>query len=263
MRRSFVSVAVGGVILACLLAAGALSEAKGDPTIRGTVLDPEGNPVAGAEVRLRALHGKCTHRTGEQIPGRDVTDEHGRFELPAPPGDMEVYARHDEFAPAWTEARDEVEIRMPVAAWLEGELNTKAGLSVKRGYWSFASMHGEGKYRLGPLPPNEILTVSARSDTHRPFAERISLQPGETRQLDVTLDRGLELKGQVFPAHAGAQIRAHQAGGREFLATSTEDGTFTVTGLEPGWVRLVVISPGRTLQVIDTEAGETVDVRWK
>ncbi len=106
-----------------------------------------------------------------------------------------------------------------------------------------------------------MLSIAVEPPTHRPQLSLITLDQDETRELNVTPARGSELMGSVFPPHAGATIRAHGRDGREFTATTADDGTFTVTGPGAGWVRLVAISPGRPVRIVDTDMSETVEVR--
>jgi protocatechuate 3,4-dioxygenase beta subunit len=76
-------------ITAGILEEGIVIRMKRGPTIRGSVIDPDGAPLAGARVVAKAEHGL----------GQDVeTDGDGRFRLPGlQTGDYEVVATH----PRW------------------------------------------------------------------------------------------------------------------------------------------------------------------
>ena len=247
--------------LAALLLTGLVSEADESARIGGIVLDPEGLPVAGAQVMLRPPEGRCRRNYGEHVNGRDVTGRDGRFQLPAPPGPMDVYVRHATYAPSWAKARDDLTVRLRAASWIEGTVSAPAVLTVSRGPWRFAEQQVEGTFRCGPLPPDIVLSLQVTATDRSPYYERIVLQPGEIRSLHVALALGARVTGTVWPHHEGHVVRAHGRDGTEFTDSTDEDGAFTVTGLEPGWVRLVVIRKGQPVQIVDARTGEHVDVR--
>lgn len=260
--RQFAYVGILLVAFVAFLTPALITQAGEEELIRGTILDGNGRGLSGAEVSLRVPQGACSFDPSQHVRARSVTDEDGRYVLPAPKGAMEIYVRHSGHAPGWTDAEDGLALTLQTASWIEGTVNTPATITVSRGPWRFAQERIEGQFRVGPFPPGLVLSVTVESPTHRPQLSLITLDQDETRELDVTLARGSELRGSVFPPHAGATIRAHGRDGREFTATTADDGTFTLTGPEAGWVRLVAISPGRPVRIVDTDMGGTVEVRW-
>ncbi len=46
-------------------------------------------------------------------------------------------------------------------------------------------------------------------------------------------------------------------------ATTGPDGSFQLKGLKEGAVRIIAIAPDRPVLVVDTKAGENVELRWK
>ena len=258
-------VTYGVILLVAFLAflmPGLITQADDEQWIRGTVVDSHGDAVPGAEVSLRVPHGACTVIPAEHARNRTVTDEDGRYTIAAPPGEMEVYVRHSAYAPGWTGAKDGAEITLHEPSWIEGSIDAPATMTVARGWWRFAEERIDGQFRVGPLPHGVALSVLVESPSHKPQVSHIRLFHAETREMEISLDSGAEVKGGVFPPHEGATIRAHGRDGREFTFTTEADGKFVVAGLEAGWVRLVVTSPNRPLQIIDTSTGETVEVRW-
>jgi len=232
------------------------------PTLRGMVLDASGHPVAGARVELRLPGGGCAWNRDTHVPARVTTGEDGAFRLPAPLGEMEVYASHPGHAPGWVRAADGAVIRLKAAAFLEITVDAPAEVVVAQSRWRFHRTNAEGTFRSGPLPPEVVLTVTAEAKDRRPFRELVELAPGETRSLDIRLPRGLAIRGSVQPPLEGVSIRASQGGLDESFATTGADGTFELGGLEDGPARIVAIAPGRPVLVVDAEVGETVELRW-
>ncbi|MDJ0976288.1 MAG: carboxypeptidase-like regulatory domain-containing protein [Planctomycetota bacterium] len=260
--RHLAYAALFGLVLIPILLMGTQTGAGEAEWIRGTVVDIAGRPIRDADVSLRIRGGACKFVLGEHINGRDVTDADGRFELLRPDGEMDIYVRHAEHAPAWTPAEDDARIELVEASWLEGSVNTPATLTVAIGTWRLVHERVDGRFRCGPLPPYVPLSLHVTSDSHKPYAQRIILRRAATSEVDVTLEQGADVAGRVVPATSDVTIVAHGKNGRECTAKTEEDGTFTVTGLDPGWVRLLVMRADGATQVLDSHTGESVEVRW-
>ena len=231
-----------------------------DEVVRGVVLDPDGRPLAGARVTLRTPDGCCLFVEDHSFR-RATTDERGRFEFDRPPEAMEVSAEHPDFGPVWGRAEDGAVLRLRRAAYVEGTVSTSARIRALLGMRLLAGVESDGAFRLGPLPPGRTFLLTAASAGHRPYRLKLTLEEGETRRLDILLADGLTLEGRIVPATAGVVLRASQGELRESTATARADGSFTISGLRPGAVRVVVLCGDREPRIVDGVAGETIEVR--
>ncbi len=138
-------------------------------TVRGIVRGPDGKPVQGADVRW---HGGLNTSVGAQ------TDEAGRFELfpIAPETESSVTVTPPESNPPMMgrvehgvrAGTDDVELRLDVGAYIEGEIAGPDGEDVPHVWlWAHAAStpqqggyHAQARdkrFKLGPLPPGRYL----------------------------------------------------------------------------------------------------------
>jgi protocatechuate 3,4-dioxygenase beta subunit len=108
--------------------------------VRGTVVSPEGQPVAGATIEPEVgLEGLIERQSGNGGP-RAVSDEEGRFELGGlTPGSVTIAARHEGFAKS-----------LPTALEIEPSAVTEGvQLSLRRGGRITGEVYGKDGKPLG------------------------------------------------------------------------------------------------------------------
>lgn len=229
--------------------------------VRGVVLGPDGIPLRNARVTLCSPLGSCTLVMGHSFQTAS-TDVQGRFSFDAPPAPMEVVVEHPEYGVAWATAESGATLRLQKPAHLSGTLSAPARVRVSLGLRPLLDEQMQaGAFRLGPLPPGAMLTVTIDSPRHRLFQRRVVLEAGEVQALDVGLDAGLALEGRVVPAQAGVQVRASQGELRESVATTDAEGRFRLTGLRAGHVCCVVLAPGEDAFIVGGRAAQSIEVR--
>jgi hypothetical protein len=181
--------------------------------VAGSVLDPEGNPVPSASVRVGTPPyggtGSGPVRAGAIAL---ATDAQGRYHARGiEPGRAAVEVRAVGFAP-W---RGEVEVfggalaaldaRLQAGVTLsgnvvraDGEPVASAGIWLTKGgasHWA-ATTAGDGSFLLEDLEPGEI-DVSAEGGEHGSAAATLAGAAGETLVWNAVLSRGGEITGRV------------------------------------------------------------------
>ena len=250
------------VVVICGIAVSGRGDAP-EARVRGLVLDENGAPLVGAKVQLRTPNGGCIWNPSEHRAAGTETGADGWFDLPEPPGEMEFYVTHEDHGPAWVAVKDDATIRMPAASYLKLTLNAKATVEIAHGKWQFFRATSDGTLVCGPLPPNVPLNIHVYSPGHRPYFGSVELLADETQTMNVELADGLSVWGTVSPLMEGVKIMAHQTDAHESTATTGPDGSFQLKGLKEGAVRIIAIAPDRPVLVVDTKAGENVELRWK
>ncbi len=103
-----------------------------------------------------------------------------------------------------------------------------------------ATTDGQGRFRLGGLPPEPVKLLVQHSDYKDLGIPELVLAPGEQRDLGVlSLSAGAAVFGKVLDGlgHgvAGVQVMVAEATGRSFKRTTTDDvGAYRVGGLPAG-----------------------------
>lgn len=131
----------------------------------------------------------------------------------------------------------------PIDEPLYGRATSAAGEPHGRGSYAVA-----GEWRTGDLPAGRW-TLRVWTASRRAPPTIVDVGPGETAGIDVRLDAGASIEGVVVDAEGrpvpGALVRVHPTkwyAGAEALAvrgaTTGDRGEFTLTGFEPGAVRL-------------------------
>ena len=230
--------------------------------VAGTVVDPEGEPIAGAQVNL------ARSRTMEMggavmqmmMMTSDSTDGEGRFEFEdQEPGRISLSA----VAPGWQQVkRDDIEVPkgedlenlelpLPVGAIVQGRVTgpdgTPAiGASVSQ-VGEAVPMHdpmqgvradGDGYYRLDGLAPGPTSLQARHPDWPRGVKD-VEIEEG-LNNVDLELEGGHEVSGRVSDLSgilvAGATVRLIPAG-RSWggpAARSGFDGSFLIPGVQDG-----------------------------
>ena len=238
--------------------------------VRGRVVDTDGRPVAGAEVRLRWPEEKrprFASRRDTDATKPVVTDEQGAFLIAGVnTGEYDVNVSHTEYVSAGDlpaevpEGRGEIDLGeftlVPGAAILgvvvdpderpvEGAVARFRGYGQDRDQERTARTNAGGNFRLAGLPHEQVdLTVEA--DGYARFVLR-GARPGTEDPVRIQLVRGASLSGRVLTATGTAAVgaRVHlepddstRMRGRTWYlvrATRTDgDGRFSFGHLFPG-----------------------------
>jgi hypothetical protein len=215
------------------------------------------------------------------------SDADGRFASRSiVPGKVSVKVRHRGYAPwtcklqlaaggdAYVEATLEPEARIEGrATYPDGSPFKGARLQVaKRG--AFLSVHTQtgpdGRYALGELPSGTFWLTASYPNRGR-ARTKVETVSGGTVTWDPVLQGGIELIGRITDQHgaprAGWLLRAalcDRPGAWDGEAKTKSDGTFRITNVPEGTVRLAVYDPSgiipvRILERIDP-SGQRIDI---
>lgn len=243
---------------------------RADPpaSVAGTVRDPSGRPLAGAQVCAWNLD----RNAGSPLPRCVAADASGAYEIAGlPPTRHEVHADAPELQPAGSEPlalrpgerRTGVDLALaPGGARLHGRVVDDRGQPVtgatvtnldhggirsgpRRGAAAAARTDADGNFSLSLTPGVHALVVhaagfvSAVAEANAPSRQEIALESGST-----VSGRVVDLVGAPV---AGVRVAALDAGSlqRLGLAYTDADGRYTLTGLRSGLVRQRAEAPGR------------------
>ena len=245
--------------------------------VYGRLLDEKGKPVEGAlvsaesEDRMR-MHGPSTAQR---------SDADGRFAfLGLEPGGYRLFARHEDFAPAFhdlelsKESDGEVELVLTAGVTVTGRLVDEndepvAGKVSLRGLDGgsvssilrsrmTAETDAEGFFSLASVPPGaHTILAEARGYGSENIEAVVSGKTREEDLGDIVLETGLVISGRVVdksgaPITASAVVSASQpargmmssAGDLFVTAEADEEGRFVLAGLSPGAHHLTATAPG-------------------
>ncbi|MDF1838314.1 MAG: sigma-70 family RNA polymerase sigma factor [Planctomycetota bacterium] len=189
---------------------------RSDVKLRGVVLDPKGQPIAGARVRVGSQTGFDTMGpdgpVGPQPPREVITDEEGVFHCGGLMAGMVQFAcKAPGFAVSAGRLRvaggeiGRVEIRLEPGAWIRGLIRTPDGspaakvliqgtekaFSFPRAASSFASPRtetdGEGRFELGPLAAGQVRIMASTYDGKQKAHREGEVANGASYQWDHTL----------------------------------------------------------------------------
>ncbi|POX47935.1 MFS transporter [Streptomyces sp. Ru72] len=226
---------------------GAPTSSANAPALVGRVEDPTERPIAGATLTLIDQGGRQTARAR--------THEDGTYALPQPhPGSYMLVVSADGHQPQAIDLTvgDRPAFCTVTLAGATGGRGTVRDvdgtpvtgatvvvIDARGDVVSTTTTGTEGEYALpGLLPGHFTLQVSA--DGHRPAAVAVEIDANGATRHDVTLKpegmlTGTVLHGPSGPPVASAHITLLNADGVPVAsATTTQDGTYTLTGLAPG-----------------------------
>ncbi|AKT36242.1 carboxypeptidase regulatory-like domain-containing protein [Chondromyces crocatus] len=225
-------------------------EAERTVPVRGTVLDPEGNPMTAAVV-------SC-----EEPRASAATDGEGRFELP-PEAEgclaMAVHALHQPSEKTQLHAGRENTLRLMAGGVIEGAVLDEQGRPVtsyqlaveafvpsldpeaRYGNRSRRVSDPEGLFRMDRLPPGRYVLAASAEGRPPARSEGIEVERGRTTaHVRITLAQGATLRGRVTDAETQAPIGEAQvqldavtsSGPSAIPAVKTDDaGRFEITGV--------------------------------
>lgn len=268
-------------------------------TVRGRVLDPEGNPIGGATLSLSS-YGNPT----EGFPV-GTADEEGRFEVRDVSDGHYLSARSEGFAPsdqlyvtAGPGAEIEVDLvlrgkggaiegivlspdghplvgarvlltgRVP-AGWKGSRDWIKPGVERRRVEepLPFALRTDEaGRFFTDQVGAGSI-RVQARAEEWMPWVRSVEIAAGETTQVEIRLVEGATLEGIVHRADGSPAEEAKVLSGRygefeSYNASCGADGRYQIRGLPSGSVDVRATESGRGTASATLSLVESVVNRW-
>lgn len=243
----------------------------------GTVLAPDGKPVAGAAVLVTRSETQlftCLDQDFEReriTLARTITDKHGRFGAQLPAGtplrvdvDVPPFAR-------WVDAAvfpgDELVVQLEPACTVHGRLLDADGRGIPGEVWAtrrFGRVEllrgpagDDGRFRCERVPAGEFVLFATSPVAAVPPAVIGELAPGGEHEVVLACPRGAELTGVVTDAATGAPIAGARIGlgwRLQKAVPSDGDGAFTMRGFSvasqetvhcaaPGYARRAVQLP--------------------
>ena len=249
---------LAGPLLGVVLPAqGAAAEAVEMAPVRVTVLDPDGKPKRGAVVEVLRFEGgdACYSNldVGEgdeyQVIAKLPTPKSGSLGMQVPVAiPYRVRVDVPPYAIEWRErvyAGAELTIQLRPGAVVEGIVKNDNGKPIpaekitlhapyprKLRYHSHAG--DDGKFRFERLMPGAatVRTESSQGAIHG--GHTVTLASGETSRVEVTLDHGAVIRGQVVDAATDEPIEGAVIGvGWTFdkPVTTDKDGRYALIGL--------------------------------
>lgn len=232
--------------------------------VRGVVMDTDGNHVAGAEVFV--MQGGFPETPSREQYAR--TDGEGRFEVPGlPDRDIDLHVVHSDYAdtkvsvsPARSEAAVELSVKLKRGASVLGRVTDSEGqgiageqVNIAMGWFDARSVYTNdaGEYRFDAVKPGEYTVTTGPYEQDARGLRRGGVQVGEEGEVRVdfrnppangTLTGTVTMAGKPV---AGARITVIDDRGPERAtgATTGEDGTFAVEGIQFGSVRVDAKTP--------------------
>lgn len=183
------------------------------PAITGNVYGTDGVPIPGATVVA------TTFEIAGNIPskaGSVQSDERGRFELSLPEGTYQINASREGYGPTATSAHtgSPVSLVLPKSGVVKGRVYDEQNQPVRHftidvisavlgdqpappPLWSRSFDSPDGSFRLDQLPSWGVILKASAPDHAPAISAEISVGPGETSDVDLTLARGCVLLGKV------------------------------------------------------------------
>jgi len=238
-------------------------------SVQGCVLDPDGQPVAGAKVLASGRPPLGSNRT--------VSGEDGGFHLKSVPVGMEVRlvaekkglarALSDSMTFRAGESRTDMVLQLGRGAVVSGRLTDAAGIPITRGRVHLnprsgshsrqhsASPDKDGNYRIEAVPPGRYsLEVWVKDFVGQKRPDFVVEEGGEYTGVDFVLIKGLTLTGVVVDQSGKpvgrASVHAYLVSPRKDQirggknGTTDDAGRFTLTSLTPGPHGISIHKPG-------------------
>jgi RNA polymerase sigma factor (sigma-70 family) len=207
---------------------GALATADAERDLQGRVIDPQGNPVAGARITLRrddvgeySVLDLTRDSSGELIAELE-SDSLGEFAIPLDAGrPSTLRVEKQGFAPAVRLDRyagEYLEVRLGLGATLSGRVvraEDGEGLQARiRGRQTrIGSLEifdeltdAEGFFTIGGLDASTVRIDVMPEDASRPKLMDVQLVAGEVVEQVIECEAGFALRGRVSDARNGAPV---------------------------------------------------------
>lgn len=262
------------------------------PTLRGRVVMPSGEPVAGADVRL-----SWSSRSPSDATTVTHTDADGRFALGSVATGHFVSARAPGLSPSGgrlikERAGDVVDVTLTLlgaGGSVEGVVVDLAGAPIAQAVVEIGALKptssmlpdgssgttppalvvrtdASGAFRADGVAPGDT-SVEARTLTFAPTRSRIVVRAGETSSVTLALGRGGSLRGVVSSADGvpaakvAIEVTSEHAGEWPLRLASTStrsDGSFEIDRLPSGTLAVIADGSqrGRLLAQIEMREGE-------
>lgn len=253
-------------------------------TISGRVLDPSGQPIAGARAIATRIEANHAAVNADLHPsGMDLSDADGTFEIDGlDEGAYEVTATDGEHATAT--ARDiaagttNVTLRLGASGAITGLVRSASGAKVpafsivvslvrgpleREAFASRSFLDAEGRYEIEGLGPGtyEVVAAALGSAPSKASKATISDPPGAPVVVDLTLERGATLRGTVLSGATSATLEGARVELEGALAASEDvplvasavtsaDGSFVLAGLARGSRSLSVTAAGHHGRIV-------------
>ncbi|MCB9896996.1 MAG: carboxypeptidase regulatory-like domain-containing protein [Planctomycetes bacterium] len=225
--------------------------------LTGLVRDGDGRPVAGAIVQVGGEGGWVGEGDARGAPPRRTTsDAGGAFAFDGlPPGATDVLARADGFAPLEQRvvlAADDttrVELVLLPGGVVLGEVHDEDGLPVVGAHVALGTLGGFGRHGAISDGAGRVEIDGVEAGIHIvqvtqpefvPRTDHVSVDEGETAELQITLVRGGVIEGRVLDAHTRVPVAGAFVAVQGHGARTLDDGTFRLAGLEGDAFTLVV-----------------------
>jgi Carboxypeptidase regulatory-like domain/PDZ domain len=229
-------------------------------SVRGRVLDADGQPAAGAQVSFRSARLGSPDLDAVGLPGTAVSGADGGFELRVVPGEVTLSAlregRRGRLVLPLVEAGQTLsaaEIVLDAGGGLIGTVVDPGGRPVAEAQVvaaaivgpgglparATASTDGSGHFTIHDLPPGKA-RVEARAPGFAPSAALEAESAPDARELVLTLRPARVLRGRVLAPDgrplAGANVVARRPGSNleSPVVTTAADGSFELGGLDAG-----------------------------
>ena len=220
-------------------------------TLRGRVTDAAtGLPVA--RFKLQLTPGEASERQAREVPGEDAGGAFSVADVPV--GELGVIATAEGYAARTEaitvtadEAGPDLELALTPEAPITGRVTSEARAPIAEATVSVegaeseektaeATTDDDGLYELRGVPAGSV-TLSVQAQGYLP--EKRTLDTRESARADVTLRKGLSLRGEVLYQGSGvaqAMVSASSSTqGATSQSTQTDErGRFTLDGLVPG-----------------------------
>lgn len=243
-------------------------------TIRGVVLDEHD---AGVEAVVLIWREVGSARAAE----RNVsTNADGTFTFTTAPGSFGLMARADGHgsAPVLTTG-GEVVLRLVPDATLQGAVRDEQGAPVpmfsvllqwKQGALETTGARAhhvvdtDGAFVIAPVTTGTLEVVVAAAGFAPSTPQVVELAPGETRSLEFTLGRGVQVLGSVVSRGSRSPLRGARVSLERSaddtalpLARCDENGRFALLGLTPGRRSLFAEAEGHDARLLSLEVSSS------
>jgi hypothetical protein len=186
--------------------------------------------------------------------GAARSDAGGRFVIPLAKGTYQVTASlagHGATA-AIAQAGDDLSLVLYKSGVIQGHVKNDSGRPVRRftidlvyvvpgdvpappPAWSKAFESEDGSYRVDEVPVYPVMVRAVADDRAPAFSAPLSLHPGQTREVDLTLGEGCTLAGKVVDKHGAPLSRVLVNAEEQMTAGSSADPAFqTATQAQSG-----------------------------